>query len=249
MSVQQIQQQLTCPICLDRYKQPKLLPCQHTFCLNPCLYNLVDWSSRSIKCPECRAVSHLPAHGLETLPNNITIMRFLELTSNGAEYRVNPVPSDKCCECLKKVGDLKRCLDCERHFCVNCHPAHLVQLKNDSRQSITSLRKILPKLSQRIGSFEQKKTIINQNYDAIRFEITSIVEKLVEELKMRERCLHAEAEVQMQSQIRTIGLEKENAEVELASISSFCDASDVALNKYQTSSDRQNIANTTIKPR
>ena len=75
-SVQQIQQRLTCPVCLDRYKVPKLLPCQHTFCLNPCLTNLIDTSTRKIKCPECRMLHSLPSTGrVESFPNNITILR------------------------------------------------------------------------------------------------------------------------------------------------------------------------------
>ena len=60
-----------------------------------------------------------------------------------------------------------------------------------------------------------------------------VIERLIEDLRNRERCLHAEAEVYMQSQIRTIGLEKENAEIELASVSSFCDSAELILNKTE----------------
>ncbi|KJH43472.1 zinc finger, C3HC4 type [Dictyocaulus viviparus] len=57
--LEKIEQLLTCPICLDRYKQPKLLPCQHTFCY-PCLESYADTLHRTIKCPECRAEHTIP---------------------------------------------------------------------------------------------------------------------------------------------------------------------------------------------
>ena len=41
-SAQHIEELLRCPICLDRFRTPKLLPCQHTFCESPCLEQLVD---------------------------------------------------------------------------------------------------------------------------------------------------------------------------------------------------------------
>ena len=41
-SAQQINELLRCPVCWDRFRSPKLLPCQHTFCQSPCLEQLVD---------------------------------------------------------------------------------------------------------------------------------------------------------------------------------------------------------------
>lgn len=82
------------------------------------------------------------------------------------------------------------------------------------------------------GSYEQKKTLITQNFESIKREISSAIEKLVSDLRDRERCLVAEAEVYMQSQIRTIGLENENAEIEFATVSSFCDSTETTLSRF-----------------
>jgi hypothetical protein len=209
-----ILKRLTCPVCLDRYKAPKLLPCQHTFCLSPCLVNLVDRTTRRIKCPECRQIHNLPIQGIDAFPTNITIIRFLDLDLTNVNSRQNEqnlsnsnlVNPNLCVQCNKKQSSLSKCLDCEKLICINCQPIHLAQLKNEAKQSILNLRRILPKLSNNLGNYEQKKTIINQNYESIKKDITSIIEKLIEDLRNRERCLHAEAEVYIQSQLRTISI-------------------------------------------
>ena len=153
-SVQQIQQRLTCSVCLDRFKQPKLLPCQHTFCLSPCLINLSDSYNRRIKCPECRTVHVLPNQGAHAFPNNITIMGFLDLdlTNVQRENENNNVLPGKCSQCLNKRENLIKCLDCSKFFCADCKPAHIAQLKNDTQQNLISLRRTIPKLSENVGN-------------------------------------------------------------------------------------------------
>ena len=49
---------LECAICLERFKEPKVLACQHSYC-RKCLKRLVaDVDGRrdmfQVKCPECR---------------------------------------------------------------------------------------------------------------------------------------------------------------------------------------------------
>lgn len=48
---------LECAICLDSYEEPKVLPCQHTYC-RKCLEQLAfgDGRIRKVTCPECRRV-------------------------------------------------------------------------------------------------------------------------------------------------------------------------------------------------
>ncbi|XP_042257995.1 E3 ubiquitin/ISG15 ligase TRIM25-like isoform X3 [Thunnus maccoyii] len=49
-----LQQELTCPVCLDLYRDPHLLPCGHNFC-RTCLYRLKWQANRGrLRCPECR---------------------------------------------------------------------------------------------------------------------------------------------------------------------------------------------------
>ncbi|KAH3715728.1 RING finger protein nhl-1-like [Dreissena polymorpha] len=77
-SAHRIEELLRCPICLDRFNTPKLLPCQHTFCQSPCLEQLVDRFHR-IKCPECREEHRVPYAGVSSFPTNRTILNFLDV--------------------------------------------------------------------------------------------------------------------------------------------------------------------------
>ncbi len=102
--MEQFDQLLTCCICLDRFKTPKLLPCQHSYCMEPCMEGLVDYVKRQVwshvqkntffwnhikqdmfhpqvKCPECRAEHRIPYNGIQGFPTNYTLQKFLELHS------------------------------------------------------------------------------------------------------------------------------------------------------------------------
>ena len=73
-----INKMLECPICFEQFRQPKALPCQHTFCLEPCLKDLVNSEKTSIECPICRKIHDLPNGGVDKFPNNFTILELLE---------------------------------------------------------------------------------------------------------------------------------------------------------------------------
>ena len=57
-------EQLTCPVCLEDYKDPRALQCLHTFCRG-CLEGLAERVSPedelfSVSCPVCRKVTWTP---------------------------------------------------------------------------------------------------------------------------------------------------------------------------------------------
>ncbi|XP_069039308.1 RING finger protein 225 [Lepisosteus oculatus] len=73
---------LECAICFSQFnnvfRTPKMLQCQHTFCLE-CLARMNVKSSQpdTIRCPLCRGLTPLPNLGLPKLDNNPAILSYL----------------------------------------------------------------------------------------------------------------------------------------------------------------------------
>ena len=116
MTANQMERLTTCPICLDKFRIPKLLPCMHTFCLTPCLTNLVDPRARSLRCPECRREHTIPGGlsdhsifnrsinrcllslgGVQAFPANLTMIGFLDLQPSAVTDR-----ADRCAICQQQ---------------------------------------------------------------------------------------------------------------------------------------------------
>ena len=72
---------LECPVCLDQIKQPKMLRCQHSFCLDPCLRNMVvtvyENGKRRVKCALCR--KNYVITSLDNIPDNLQMKNLLEI--------------------------------------------------------------------------------------------------------------------------------------------------------------------------
>jgi hypothetical protein len=81
-SQEQLEEIVQCSICLDRIRNPKALPCQHSFCLDPCLRAVATAHERwndFLRCPECRAEHLVPYYGVDEFPANLTLARLLEI--------------------------------------------------------------------------------------------------------------------------------------------------------------------------
>ncbi|XP_061401885.1 E3 ubiquitin-protein ligase SH3RF3 [Musca vetustissima] len=75
---------LECSVCLDRLKDSKVLPCQHTFC-RKCL-EVIYASRQELRCPECRILVETK---IDDLPPNVLLMRILEGMKNAAAKQQN----------------------------------------------------------------------------------------------------------------------------------------------------------------
>ena len=74
----QLSEEIKCPICLEACKEPKILPCQHTFCLE-CLENAAKQNNpHTVDCPQCRKEYRIPYEkgGVRGFPEN-RLMKFL----------------------------------------------------------------------------------------------------------------------------------------------------------------------------
>uniref|UniRef100_UPI00398E5506 RING finger protein nhl-1-like n=1 Tax=Pristiophorus japonicus TaxID=55135 RepID=UPI00398E5506 len=222
-----VEQLLTCSVCLDRYIRPRLLPCQHTFCQEPCLSGLVDQVGWQVKCPECRMVHRIPSEGVAGFPSNRTILGFLEIPMGQVSVQTDG-GSLNCGWCgLEK--ELALCHHCQEPLCHPCQRLHMERLRLDLRSLVSQLRRSLPKLADALGTLEQKCGSLKENGEAVRAEISRSVERYVAELKGREQALIVEAESLVQGAHRALQRKQEDLEVGMATISSHCDCVDSSL--------------------
>lgn len=76
MSINELEDQLLCPICLEIFKEPLMLQCGHSYCKS-CLGSLLCNLDQQLLCPECRQ-----AVDCSTSPPNVTLARVIELMQN-----------------------------------------------------------------------------------------------------------------------------------------------------------------------
>ena len=132
-----LQELLECPICMNLFDTPTVLPCQHTFC-KKCLASLNNNESPgnasiTISCPICRE-SHVLLNGIDALTSNYTIKRLIELESMSPEKekkKEKPKENAKCFVC-QKYCQLKVCNDCSYMLCKECiqDPNHDIIIGN-----------------------------------------------------------------------------------------------------------------------
>ena len=135
---------LTCSICLDAYKEPKVLPCCHTFC-RTCLEGLAAKTEGKFKCPECRTQHDMPDRGVEGFLTDFSLVGEVESKESGGEAPL-------CGECEGGERAVAYCYDCEAFVCEGCklslHKAkryrnHFIQsLSEDLNEPLESYKEV-----------------------------------------------------------------------------------------------------------
>ena len=67
-SLEDLEEEITCCICHDRYREPKVLPCCHYYCKQCILRLSLRTLDKSFSCPECRKVTVLPEGSVDAFP-------------------------------------------------------------------------------------------------------------------------------------------------------------------------------------
>ena len=128
---------LICPVCHQLFKNPKYLPCHHSYC-EECLEKMQEQSK--LICTECRNETSVPAGGVKDLPssyfmdhlvNKLVLNRKLE-----EEIKV------KCEECDEDEPAFVFCTNCKLFLCHFCKESHKYSKSHCSHNliSLTELR-------------------------------------------------------------------------------------------------------------
>uniref|UniRef100_A0AAQ4QGZ9 E3 ubiquitin-protein ligase Midline-1 n=1 Tax=Gasterosteus aculeatus aculeatus TaxID=481459 RepID=A0AAQ4QGZ9_GASAC len=141
-----LESELTCPICLELFEDPLLLPCAHSLCFNCAHRILVSHCTPSepiqsisaFQCPTCRYVIALNQRGLEGLKRNVTLQNIIDRyqkaslsgpnspneTRRARNSEAMTCPGDRVqcqfCEQDPPQDAVKTCVTCEVSYCDEC---------------------------------------------------------------------------------------------------------------------------------
>uniref|UniRef100_A0A3P8V4A7 Midline 2 n=1 Tax=Cynoglossus semilaevis TaxID=244447 RepID=A0A3P8V4A7_CYNSE len=155
-----LESELTCPICLELFEDPLLLPCAHSLCFNcahrilvsHCSTNKPLESISAFQCPTCRYVITLNHRGLEGLKRNVTLQniidRFQKASLSGPNSptesrpvvaKMDPRISCQFCEQDPPREAVKTCVTCEVSYCDRC-----LRATHPNKKPFTSHRLVEP---------------------------------------------------------------------------------------------------------
>ena len=153
---------LECSICLDKYEDPRILPCHHVFC-KACIDGVPTVQGNALKCPTCRETISLDGIMNKSFPPAFHINSLMDLRLEGQEQE-NP-----SCPMHKKSLDFfcEKCMDLVCTDCVQrSHQSHVCK----------SVPEAIPK----------QKAVVQSHSQQVKEE-EEFIESKIEALKKRER--------------------------------------------------------------
>lgn len=147
LKMETLESELTCPICLELFEDPLLLPCAHSLCFNcahrilvsHCATNESVESITAFQCPTCRHAITLSHRGLDGLKRNVTLQniidRFQKASVSGPNspsetrrertFEAHTMTSAEKVLCQFCDQDpardaVKTCVTCEVSYCDEC---------------------------------------------------------------------------------------------------------------------------------
>lgn len=208
-ALKKLNEELTCPICLEDYTDPRVLQCMHTFCKG-CLENIAEElpgvnNLLNISCPVCRRVTQVSEIGkLQTafyLKSLFDIRKDLE-ARKGLSFK---------CLAHGMAADFY-CKSCECFMCSVCtYGAH----KEHEFDLISSVApKAVADLDMRLGQLKSKESIVNdalveveRNYYLAQEEERDI-QKMIHESFMEAREILDDREKELVEKLHQISGQK-----------------------------------------
>ncbi|EDO27124.1 predicted protein, partial [Nematostella vectensis] len=136
--VERLQKEVECPICLERFKDPRVLPCLHTFCYE-CLVGLASRYKTEGKwpCPQCKMVVQVSPAEVSSLKVNFLMNTLLSVVTNGSKSA-----KPHCQMCTSQDHAKGGCTDCGELVCEACIASHK-RMRATQHHHIASLDEVL----------------------------------------------------------------------------------------------------------
>eukprot|EP00058_Branchiostoma_floridae_P017062 XP_002602550.1 hypothetical protein BRAFLDRAFT_227285 [Branchiostoma floridae] len=240
---------LSCPVCMLHFRDPRVLPCLHTFCKG-CLK---EWATKQqpLECPTCRTQVSLPEQGVDGLRTNFYVNNLLDFAAakKGTEPDHELVPQEVMKE-KKGVERFQRKRHCQKHknqelvfYCETCkalvctactvidhrpgkdhNPVEIATVAQKKKETLQELlQKIDPRLKEMQVSIEEvdkKMSKLVPSKDAATKQTKAYFHQLAELLQKREQEILSQIDEQCQVDGKALQTKKEEIEFELAGLTS-----------------------------
>ncbi|XP_071817994.1 uncharacterized protein [Apostichopus japonicus] len=112
-----------CCVCLDQFKEPKLLPCLHRYC-SDCLKTVIQAShGETMKCPMCKQECTIPDTGVEGFKTDFHTKSMLEYIQLQKSFEKKDIK--KCISCSEMKTATAYCFKCKHFLCDQCSQFHM----------------------------------------------------------------------------------------------------------------------------
>ena len=156
-----VTQTVTCPICLEDFKNAKMLPCVHSFCLKCLQEHCKDKTTGDdVACPVCRTEFKITETGIEALPHNFFVQNLIDARDVSSQQF-----EEVLCEiCVAAENDEDEnegeipsatmyCADCNQNLCRRCSRSCRSKTRGGPHQVIPLGAELTAELLQQRGSY------------------------------------------------------------------------------------------------
>ena len=153
---------VTCPVCLEIFNDPHALPCLHTFCLK-CAKRL-KMEDGKFECPTCRNPTELSELKKEFKTEQLLGVYKASQQSDNAPTLQDDVAKEVCDLCEEKPV-MYKCHKCGKVICQTCKKAHIKisECKDTDAEMISTLsNQYLETLKQQKQEMDEKLCMIQK---------------------------------------------------------------------------------------
>ena len=224
--------QLTCAVCLDRYTDPRTLPCAHSYCKD-CINRLpveLDNGRQVVRCPSCRQATQLGEKGAAALPTAFFINSLVEI-----EETLKKTPKSgqvQLCQAHKNKPMDLYCETCEEHICFKCstesHRDHqcdyaedlFIKHKQQIEATLLPLQKQIHLVEETLGRFDIREGEMREQGEAVQKRIDDTYQQLINQLQESRRKVSQKAYAALQEKLQLHSLQRANVEAILVQLKS-----------------------------
>ena len=137
--LEELDEEIICPVCQEHFRDPKILPCLHYYC-KECIRQLVlrAGANRPFACPECRRKTVLPQNDPDQLPTAFFVNRMKELRTKMEKMQGK---MEAVCELCSRAKAEAFCRQCTEFICNDCVKLHGV-LKVFAGHKVVTLQEL-----------------------------------------------------------------------------------------------------------